>query len=135
DYIGADGVTNQQDYVEIVDGKLIVKNEEWGTSAIGRTPIVKVELMSDPLFGDPTALATGYLKFEISREVEEPESLEPLAPLNAISDTTTLAYVDLYAPNGAGTNVEYSTDWETINKAIYKELGLTYEEFVDLYDT
>lgn len=140
EYIGSDGVTNQQAYVTISDDSVLkVDYSTWGTSSIGRTPIVKVELMSDPLFGTSFTIATAFIKFEIVKEPTTPAT--PPTDITITMDSQTFSYADLYVvdaavSSAAGSKYELTMDWTTMNQKVYnnEQIKMTHTEFEAAYD-
>lgn len=120
EYLGSDGVTNQQDFVELSGSIVTVKNN--ATAAIGRTPIFLAKALVNG-----TVVATGYIKLDI---VES-------APAEDLPDEVltvacgTINYQELDAI-GIGSAVN-SLAWQTVND-FYSKYGLTSETFKEHYE-
>lgn len=126
-YNGMDGVTNQNSYIQIQsDGKITVVG---GTSAIDRTPVVKVELknMSGVL------LAQAYIKFKIVSTTTPPVSPNPV---NYNIPSVTYSYSSLFkdAVSGvsAGDVTDVSLSWVSMNQ-IYNSIGVSRDDFQAIY--
>ena len=102
---------------------IIKVNEEYGTSAIGRTPVVRVDAFLADNDGADHLVATSYIKLQIVRKAS---SQTPLGdqPVN-LADAKELIYQNIPA---AGKQVS-DMGWERINKELYAHAGLTSTTF------
>lgn len=120
EYLGSDGVTNQQDFVELSGSIVTVKNN--ATAAIGRTPIFLAKALVNG-----TVVATGYIKLDIV----ESAPAEDLADEVLTVACGTINYQELDAI-GIGSAVN-SLAWQTVND-FYSKYGLTSETFKEHYE-
>lgn len=121
-YTGMDGVTNQNSFISIQsDGSITIVG---GTSAIDRTPVLKVELKSSA----GTLLAQAYIKFKIIT------STTPPSPVSREYRMADLNYASLFkGVNGVDKNItDFGINWEQMNE-ILSALGITYNEFRNVY--
>ena len=120
EYIGQDGVTNQQKFVTMENG--VVSPADFGTAAIGRTPIFKVEAVVEGV-----TLATAYIKVSITDAVETPIEQE----------TITVAPVEIGEVNYSdieNNKIIGEYDWERMNKEVYQKYNLTQATFESNYE-
>lgn len=120
EYLGSDGVTNQQDFVELSGSIVTVKNN--ATAAIGRTPIFLAKALVNG-----TVVATGYIKLDIV----ESAPAEDLADEVLTVACGTINYQELDAI-GIDSAVN-SLAWQTVND-FYSKYGLTSETFKEHYE-
>ena len=124
-YLGADGKTNQQQFVTLDEetGSLSVNSEWLGSSrpAIGRTPVIFAEAFVKNTEGEDVKVAECWLRVNIVNEA--------VSDLNVKVAPATIEYSKI--PD-AGEKIALS--WEQANKDILAALDLTYNEFVALYD-
>ena len=123
-YLGADGKTNQQQFVTLdKDGNLSVDSEWLGSSrpAIGRTPVIFVEAFVKNTDGKDVKVAECWLRVNIVNEAVSDLDVE-VAPV-------TIKYSKIPA---AGEVIALS--WDQANKDILGALDLTYNEFWAFYD-
>lgn len=127
EYFAADAqATNQQSFVTLSnDGILKVNFDKWGTAAIGRTPVVRV----NAYIGDKL-LAAAYIKFEITAG-------EPKDPIKVTADAVNYDYDEIpsYEKNSGNpwTEPAYLLDWDELNDILYTQTGLTSETFWNYY--
>ena len=119
EYIGQDGVTNQQKFVTMENG--VVSPADFGTAAIGRTPIFKVEAVVEGV-----TLATAYIKVSITDAVET-----PIEQQTVTVDPVAIGEVNYSDIENSKIIGEY--DWERMNKEVYQKYNLTQETFESLY--
>lgn len=123
----AQTTTNQQTNIKCVDevngiyrttGKYMDGEEtEYNKESIGRTPIVKIELMH----GDQV-VTRAFVKIEIV-VVHQPDIL-------VVGDTEN--YV--YGEDGCGVDHTMKIDVETMRAAVYRVCNISHEEFWNTYD-
>ena len=127
-YLGADGKTNQQQFVTLDEetGSLSVNSEWLGSSrpAIGRTPVIFAEAFVKNTEGEDVKVAECWLRVNIVNEA--------VSDLNVKVDSAPIEYSEIPA---AGEVIALS--WEKANKEILGALGeegMSYNEFRALYD-
>ena len=124
EYLGTDGVTDQQDFVTLSEDGVLKVNSEWlsttGRSAIGRTPVLYVQAK----VGDKV-LAHSYIKVMITDQ-----SYSEVA-LGDFEYTLGEPNYD-YSQIGATSRVDL--DWTNANANILDVLGLSYAQFVARYN-
>ena len=127
-YLGADGKTNQQQFVTLDEetGSLSVNSEWLGSSrpAIGRTPVIFAEAFVKNTEGEDVKVAQCWLRVNIVNEA--------VSDLNVKVDSAPIEYSEIPA---AGEVIALS--WEKANKEILGALGeegMSYNEFRALYD-
>ena len=131
EYKGADRTTNQQWFVQL-DGSVLSLNEKnltgGLTSAIGRTPVVRVDARMVPNNGvDARLVASAYVKVEIVREQVKPG--EDQKPNEILMDTKEYKYSQLTA-----SHVEVGKmSWMDVNNRIYGQSGLSSDNFWNYY--
>jgi hypothetical protein len=123
-YLGLDGVTNQNSFIQIEsDGRITIVG---GTSAIDRTPVVKVELknMSGVL------LAQAYIKLKIvNSSTPPPVNTMPVSYMQpAVTCNYTSLFKDAIPGISAGDYIDINLNWTAMNE-IYNLLGITHNEF------
>lgn len=116
-YLGSDGITNQQDFVNL-DGSIVTVND-YATAAIGRTPIFLVKALVNG-----TVVASGYIKLEIVKSAPEPDKPDEILTV----DCGTINYGDI-----VDSKVIAELDWTRVNK-FYSQYGLTAKTFSELYE-
>ena len=126
-YLGADGKTNQQQFVTLDEetGSLSVNSEWLGNNrpAIGRTPVIFAEAFVKNTKGEDVKVAQCWLKVNIIGEK---------AVIEDHNVTVAPATIEYSKIPDAGEKIALS--WEQANKDILAALDLTYNEFVALYD-
>ena len=126
-YLGADGKTNQQQFVTLDEetGNLSVNSEWLGNNrpAIGRTPVIFAEAFVKNTKGEDVKVAQCWLKVNIIGEK---------AVIEDHNVTVAPATIEYSKIPDAGEKIALS--WEQANKDILAALDLTYNEFVALYD-
>ena len=130
--LGTDETTNQQKFVNFdATTNVVTVNPEFASSAINRIPVFKVESQVENYLGEMVTVAVAYIPVKIVKEVVEPTPLEPLI----VEVNGEFEYSDLVAPGAVTEDMEgvITLDWETVNKEIYKVLGMSHEEFVASY--
>jgi len=123
-----DKKTNQQAYISLEDGVVKV-NSEYNTSAIGRTPIVRVDAYMTSNGGTEVMVASAYIKLSISREEVDVED----KPANKIKigETLTKNYRDM---KETADYMIADMPWDRISKEVYDVEGLTSANFWDSYE-
>ena len=127
-FLGKDGKTNQQYYVEVEDGVVSVNSTlPTKRSAIGRTPIFKVEA-----YLGETLLADTYVKVLI---VDEETVYED--DIEIFVDGGVIEYSEIIPYPGTEKNpyTEVALTWEKVNAEIYEVLGMSGAEFKNKYST
>ena len=110
-YTGMDGVTNQNSFISIQsDGSITIVG---GTSAIDRTPVVKVELKSSA----GTLLAQAYIKLKIvNSSTPPPANTTPVSYMQpAVTCTYTSLYRDAVPGVSAGDYMDINLTWIAMN--------------------
>lgn len=127
-YTGMDGVTNQNSFISIQsDGSITIVG---GTSAIDRTPVVKVELKSSA----GTLLAQAYIKLKIvNSSTPPPANTTPVSYMQpAVTCTYTSLYRDAVPGVSAGDYMDINLTWIAMN-GIYSSLGVSHNEFQAIF--
>ena len=131
--LGYDGETNQQKFVTLDPATNVVTVNEnvYGTSALNRTPIFKVESQVENAEGEKVTLVYAFIAVKIVEKAVTPEPLQPLE----ITVEGEFEYSELVASGDYTEALEgfIYPDWETVNKEIYKVLGMSHEQFVNTY--
>ena len=130
EYIGADNITNQQVFVNYdEDTKIVSVKPEYGTAAINRTPVFKVQVTYEGLI-----LAEGFLKLGITAG-------PALEPKTFDTYTTTVAYEKIGAtkavpnpPYGVQNTENFKYSWDLFNQKVLNPLGLSYAQFIANYN-
>ena len=117
-YLGNDGVTNQQEFV-VLEGST-VKVNEYGTAAIGRTPIFLAKALVNG-----KEVASGYIKLEIVEKDETP------VPDKEDEILTVDCGVINYQTLAAGTQIK-GLEWTVVNQ-FYAKYNLTVDKFRAAY--
>ncbi len=128
-YIGEDGVTDQQKFVSpLEDGHILKANPEFGTAAIGRTPVVRVDAYIYDNDNQERMVASGFIKVSI---VKQPT----VAPVAKDAIVRNLKAVNLNYNTQLGNDFEQvaSMNWADINREIYAAAGLTSQNFWEHY--
>lgn len=120
EYLGSDGVTNQQDFVELSGSIVTVKNN--ATAAIGRTPIFLAKALVNG-----TVVATGYIKLDIVESAPAADKEDEV--LTVACGTINYQKLDAISAN---TKVN-ALAWQVVNQ-FYSKYGLTAETFHDNYN-
>ena len=135
-----DKVTNQQKYVVLNESTNVVTVDPalpTMRSAIGRTPIFKVEAY---LTGTETLLADRYIILNIVEKEIDP--VEEIDNPFITSDPVEYSNIVPVGPNGELSykvdNKKYNAtsvaiDWETVSDDIYEALGMSASEFAKNY--
>jgi len=124
-YLVGDAETDNSKFAYIVDSMLYMNTKDYGTAVIGRTPIVRVEVLS----GD-VPVAVGYVRILIKDDREKKLGDKQNFDVNAEGE------LKINCENG---EKEIFVKWEEINKNIYKEVktsdgkGMSKEEFHKFY--
>ena len=116
-YLGNDGVTNQQDFVNL-DGSTVTVNE-YGTAAIGRTPIFLAKALVNG-----KEVASGYIKLEV---VESAPAADKEDEILAV-DCGIINYQTLRAGS-----VIKGLEWTVVNQ-FYAKYNLTVDKFRQNYN-
>lgn len=125
-----DKKTNQQAYITLEDGVVSV-NSEYGTSAIGRTPVVRVDAFMTANNGAKVLVASAYIKLSISRN--DPSIDDKEANSIKISDALNVSYRDIAYAQGDADMLIADMPWERISKEVYDVEGLTSTDFWNYY--
>ena len=141
-FFGTDGRTDQNQFVVIEGSKIRVNDKFLNEStrpAVNRTPQVKVTATTK--LGDKEyTLATCYIMIRIVEEKVEPEV--PVVYYKTFTDHFVKfcgdEVIKFTAPKTACP--DYTADklevtWEEVNKSVLGGLGLSYEAFLEDYDT
>ena len=117
--IGADGKTDQQQFIELNGSTVNTKvySDPTGAASLGRLPIVRVKLI-DKSNGD-AVVRVAYIKIKIV-EAEVPAM-------------TVTKEVDKL-PVTCGQTYERVLTAEQINREVYNVIGLSHKQFVERYD-
>ena len=121
EYLGTDGVTDQQKFVTLENGVVKVDNA-WlaqGTASVGRTPVIYAVAKVNG-----TKVAEGYIKINIvlAPTVDKTDKVITV-------DCGTIEYTSIDATTG---NI-YEFSWDRANAEVYDALGLTRAQFNTLY--
>lgn len=129
-FIGDDAKqTNQQKFVEL-DGSIIKVGSDFTTSAIDRTPLVKVELMSDGVFGPIEVIDTKYIILRIVAE----DIVKPVLSVTVAHGDFN--YLDVYPKHAPLLpTAVLDMDWVQMNQDVYDALGINHEKFIEIYGT
>lgn len=120
DYLADDRQeTNQQDFVTLSENGILKVDSKWGTAAIDRTPVVRV----NAYIGDKL-LAAAFIKFQITAG-------EPKAPIEETAETLYYNYNEI--PATGMTTPRFLLDWNDLNDILYTRTGLTAETFWNYY--
>lgn len=151
-FLGTDGRTDQNQFVVIEGSKIRVNDKFLNEStrpAVNRTPQVKVTATTK--IGDKEyTLATCYIMIRIVEEKVEPE--KPVTYFwTATEHTVTFcgdqvinfANPQTFCPDNTGDNHKnddpkgdkLEVTWEEVNKTVLGKLGLSYEAFLEAYNT
>ena len=134
--------TNQNEFVTL-EGSVVKVNSDFVSSlrpAIGRTPLIYVQ----SLYGGHL-LADGFIKIQIvdlDEDVDPTDKSEPYkvfikhaGEFNWDDLTATGTYVGNPYLDYEGDNNELNVVWAEMNVKMFNALGLSYEEFLNKYDT
>ena len=151
-FLGEDKRTDQNQFVVIEGSKIRVNDKFLNEStrpAVNRTPQVKVTATTK--LGDKEyTLATCYIMIRIVEEKVEPE--KPVTYFwTATEHTVTFcgdqvinfANPQTFCPDNTGDNHKnddpkgdkLEVTWEEVNKTVLGKLGLSYEAFLEAYNT
>lgn len=119
-YLGSDGITNQQDFVNL-DGSIVTVND-YTTAAIGRTPIFLAKALVNG-----TVVATGYIKLDIVESAPAEDKEDEV--LTVACGTINYQKLDAISAN---TKVN-ALAWQVVNQ-FYSKYGLTAETFHTNYN-
>ena len=125
-----DKKTNQQAYISLENGVVSV-NSEYNTSAIGRTPVVRVDAYMTSNTGAKVLVASAYIKLSIDRN--DPSAEDKAANEIKISDALSVSYRDIAYEQGAADMKIADMPWERISKEVYDVEGLTSADFWNYY--
>lgn len=120
EYIGSDGTTNQQEFVNL-DGSIVTVND-YTTAAIGRTPIFLAKALVNG-----TVVATGYIKLDIVESAPAEDKEDEV--LTVACGTINYQKLDAISAN---TKVN-ALAWQVVNQ-FYSKYGLTAETFHTNYN-
>lgn len=132
EYLDVDN-TNQQAFATLTNGVLKVEYDTYGKAAIDRTPIVKVDLMSDASFGTSEVIATAYIKVLI---VQTQAAVVAPDPIEITMTAKEFDYSELFNT----LTDEIVMDWAYMNQYVYNNAafsaldGLTHTEFCTYYN-
>lgn len=124
-----DNVTNQQYYVELSEDGIVTVNSALPTkrSAIGRTPIFKVEA-----YIGETLIADTYVKLQVLEVVPEDKDA-----VNIWVNGGVIEYSDIVS-EAAATKKNPATllqlTWDRVNAEIYEVLGMSPTQFRNIYN-
>ncbi len=139
EYFGADGYTDQNKFVTLEeDGTMFVK-EEFGISAVNRTPHVKVTAFYTE-DGVEYTLGSAYIKVVVTDKEVAPTPVtdDSLYHTVMIKHHVDFKYENL-TEDGSTYDRDYKLDtlkvnWEEVNKVILNQnLDLSFAEFKQLY--
>lgn len=119
-YLGNDGVTNQQEFV-VLEGST-VKVNEYGTAAIGRTPIFLAKALVNG-----KEVASGYIKLEVVESAPAADKEDEILTV----DCGVINYQTLDALT-AGTQIK-GLEWTVVNQ-FYAKYNLTVDKFRTAYN-
>lgn len=127
-YLGGDGTTNQQWFVELNGSVLSINKKNLQapyTQAIGRTPVVRVDAYVPDSKGNDVMVYSSYVKVRIVEKdlSGDNKNIEVNLPVKETG----------YASNS--NNVYYFTDmgYQDVNNLIYAPAGLTANTFWNYY--
>ena len=120
--------TNQNWFVELDENGVLSVAEGKGTSAIGRTPVVRVDAYVTDNKGTDRLVASSYIKVEITEKPVDPD--KDKEDINITLETPkTFIYQNL---TSAYTTVNVMP-YTQINTELYAKAGLTAETFWNQY--
>lgn len=122
-----DKKTNQQDYITLTDGVVAV-NPEYKTSAVDRTPVIRVDAYALDNYGVKTLIKSAYIKIQIT--LEEVAVEDKAANNVTISDAKSYNYRTLTSDYKALVG---DMSWQRVSKEVYDVEGLTSANFWDYY--
>lgn len=146
EYIGNDGMTNQQKFVTLKDGVLSLNREflpENGRAAVGRTPVVKVQAIVTNAADVELLLAEAYIKFEITND--DIIADEPLPDFEYVVGSKTFEYEDLdefsWDPADYSNDSKFVIGWPEMNQEVLNKIetalhttpGISFDEFMANY--
>lgn len=146
-YLGEDGRTDQNKFVTLTEGGVMAVNSEWlnasGRPAVNRTPLVKVKASTVALNGATVLLDSAFIKVVIVEEKTEPvEPEDPTVYFKTVTDHFVQFCGDDVKDfaNGAYKDAHYAEDslrvtWEEVNQSVLAGLDLSYEAFLEAYNT
>ena len=132
--------TNQNEFVTL-DGSIVKVNADFVSAlrpAIGRTPLIYAQ----SCYGD-YILAEGFIKIKIVEEAVEPQP-EPKPTYKVfikhagefdIDKLTEPTYKGTKYLNYPDDNYELNVVWSEMNVKMFNELGMSYDQFLNNYDT
>lgn len=123
EYLGADGRTDQQDFVTLSEDGVLSVNSEWlssGRSAIGRTPVIYAQA----LIGNQV-IAHSYIKVMITDQAYSEV---------ALGDFEYTLGEPNYDYQQINANSRVDLTWQNANAHILDVLGLSNEQFYARYD-
>ncbi len=147
-FIGADGVTDQQLFIECTNG--VVKVAPHGDiagaviqTAIGKTPVIMVESYIGEV-KDENKVAKAYIKIDIKEEVVEVKHLDPITITlantpykytNLVSGPNyhTATTTEKWATGENGTSANISWTELTTEVLSYTDVYLSNEQFIANY--
>ena len=127
-FLGTDGVTDQQTFVEFDEATNVVTVKSSlpsKRSAIGRTPAFKVEA-----YANGVLVADMYFKVKVlEAKAKEPITLWVNGGVIEYTDIVSLAAATAKKPA-----TEVALTWDRVNAEIYEVLGLSATQFNDKYN-
>ncbi|MCM1021394.1 MAG: hypothetical protein NC343_04020 [Muribaculum sp.] len=130
EYIGSDGETNQQWFVQL-DGSVLKVNEKnltpSLTPAIGRTPVVRVDAFLTSNNGTSQLVGSAYIKVSIVKEKTQTPDDQHAIPYSL----ETKAY-DYHSLTATPTLIN-KMGWKDVNNFIYGKVNLTSSTFWNYY--
>lgn len=133
-YLGKDGVTDQNEYVEInADGVISVK--DYKESSINREPLVHV--IAYTMFdGAEYRFCDGYLRVKVTNEEPAPELPEYQKMTDRYAHFAADDLTQQFTSMGTVAPVsELKVTFAEFSKEVLDVLGLSYEKFLATYDT
>ena len=145
-YLGEDERTDQNKFVTLSEDGIMAVDSEWlnqsGRPAVNRTPLVKVTATT-VADGKTLTLAEAFIKVRIVEEKTEPvEPEDPAIYFKTVTDHFVQFCGDDVKDfaNGVYKDAHYAADslrvtWEEVNQSVLGGLDLSYEAFLENYDT
>ena len=145
-YLGEDERTDQNKFVTLSADGIMAVDSEWlnvsGRPAVNRTPLVKVTATT-VADGKTLTLAEAYIKVKIVEEKTAPvEPEDPTVYFKTVTDHFVQFCGDDVKDfaNPTYKDAHYAEDslrvtWEEVNQSVLGGLDLSYEAFLDSYDT
>ena len=145
-YLGEDKRTDQNKFVTLSADGIMAVDSEWlnvsGRPAVNRTPLVKVTATT-VADGKTLTLAEAYIKVKIVEEKTAPvEPEDPTVYFKTVTDHFVQFCGDDVKDfaNPTYKDAHYAEDslrvtWEEVNQSVLGGLDLSYEAFLDAYNT